>query len=69
MMKSLFLIVVLAVAGCGRSPASLGITGPGAPPTPDVPDNISPAGVLDGPSSPGPSTGPMPSNGPYFNYN
>ena len=33
-MRTLILLAALGLAGCGNSPASLGITGPGAPPSP-----------------------------------
>jgi hypothetical protein len=70
MMRRLWLIVALSAVGCSGSPGALGITGPGAPPTPEVPDNIAPAGVPDTGNSFGPSLGPMRSgNGRYFNYN
>ncbi len=69
MMRFLFLIAVFGIAACERSPESLGITGPGASPTPTAPeDRISPAGV-DPPGGYGPSLGPLPSSNRYFNYN
>jgi hypothetical protein len=66
------LVVALASAGCGATPASLGITGPGAPPPPPAaPDDstISSPGIPDPGASYGPSIGPIPSSGRYFNYN
>jgi hypothetical protein len=71
MMRAALLIAVLGVAGCNDSPASLGITGPGAPaPLPVIDDS-----VINGPTTPdtgvvyGPSIGPVQSSGRYFNYN
>jgi hypothetical protein len=70
MTRVLFLIAALGAAGCSGTPESLGITGPGAPPPQPQPrDDLSPAGIPDPGSSYGPSYGPIPSNGPYFNYN
>jgi hypothetical protein len=71
MTRTLFLIATLCVAGCGESPAALGITGPGAPPAPPAPNDDS---TIPNPGLPdtggyGPSYGPMPSSGRYFNYN
>lgn len=70
-MRVLFLIAVVSVAGCDRSPASLGITGPGAAPNPSVNDGtISAPGVPDsGGTYYGPSMGPIQPTGRYFNYN
>jgi len=34
MSRMVLLLIVLGLAGCSRTPGSLGITGPGAPPTP-----------------------------------
>ena len=69
-MRAALLIAVLGVAGCNDSPASLGITGPGAPaPLPVIDDS-----VINGPTTPdtgvvyGPSIGPVQSSGRYFNY-
>jgi hypothetical protein len=72
MTRALFLIATLCVAGCGDSPASLGITGPGAPPASPAPSDdstIANPGLPDAGGSYGPSYGPMPSSGRYFNYN
>jgi hypothetical protein len=69
MKRVLLMFAIVGMAGCDRSPASLGITGPGPPPAPPVPDDTSPVGVPSAPGSYGPSIGPMPSNGRYFNYN
>ena len=70
-MRTLILLAALGLAGCGNSPASLGITGPGAPPPPaPASDDSTSPGVPDqGGGYFGPSIGPMPSNGRYFNYN
>ncbi len=71
-MHRLILIAALSVAACGRSPASLGITGPGAPPplAPASDDStITNPGIPDQGGGYGPSIGPMPSSGRYFNYN
>jgi hypothetical protein len=70
-MRALALIAALGVAGCGGSPQSLGITGPGAPPVaPAVDDStISNPGIPDAGSGYGPSVGPTPSGGRYYNYN
>jgi hypothetical protein len=72
MMRIAFLFAALGVAACSSSPASLGITGPGAQPVaPPAPsDDIAPAGVPDVGNTYSPSYGPIPSgNGRYFNYN
>ena len=73
MMRTLILLAALGLAGCGNSPASLGITGPGAPPPPAPASDdstITSPGVPDqGGGYFGPSIGPMPSNGRYLNYN
>ncbi len=72
-MRALALVIVLCVAGCDATPASLGITGPGTsavpPRTPDD-GTLAAPGIPDPPANGyGPSFGPSPSNGPYFNYN
>jgi hypothetical protein len=70
MMRVLLLIAALGVAGCDASPASLGITGPGAPPplAPASDDSIiRNPGIPDPGGLYGPGTGPSP--GRYFNYN
>jgi hypothetical protein len=71
--RALALVIVLGVAGCDATPASLGITGPGTsavpPRTPDD-GTLSAPGIPDPPANGfGPSFGPSPNNGPYFNYN
>jgi hypothetical protein len=70
--RALTLVVVLGIAGCDASPASLGITGPGVSVPPRTPDD----GTTVAPGIPdpagggfGPSYGPTPTNGRYFNYN
>ncbi len=72
-MRALALVVVLGVAGCDATPASLGITGPGTsavPPRETNDGTLSPPGIPDPPANGyGPSYGPSPSNGRYFNYN
>ena len=69
----MFLIAVVGVAGCSESPASFGITGPGAeaPTMPSIRDDsiIGNPGVPEYGQSYGPSVGPIPSSGRYFNYN
>jgi len=70
MTRALFLIATLCVAGCGESPASFGITGPGAPPAPASDDSTIPnPGIPDAGGGYGPGFGPTPSSGRYFNYN
>ena len=72
MMRIFAVVIVMLVGGCGDSPASLGITGPGAPPPPpqQVDDStIANPGLPDSPGGYGPSIGPVPSGGRYFNYN
>ena len=72
MTRALVLIAALAVAGCAGSPQSLGITGPGAPPAtaPASDDStISNPGIPDAGGGYGPSIGPAPSGGKYYNYN
>jgi hypothetical protein len=71
-MHTLILLLALGLVGCSASPASLGITGPGAPaPPPAAPDDstIGSPGIPDPGASYGPSIGPAPSSGRYFNYN
>jgi hypothetical protein len=78
MTRLLPLLAALAAAGCNASPASLGITGPGAPPKPPpiIDDStILAPGTPDPGNGYGPSVGPTPSSaspsggGQYFNYN
>ncbi|MEJ0020356.1 MAG: hypothetical protein WDN25_28165 [Acetobacteraceae bacterium] len=70
-MRALALFAALTATACNASPASLGITGPAAPPP--LPATIDDSTIL-GPGIPdsvggyGPSIGPAPS-GRYFNYN
>ena len=66
------LIAVLGVAGCDDSPASLGITGPGAPAPLSCHRRQHDQRPRDRPilgPSIGPSIGPVQSSGRYFNYN
>jgi len=71
----LAVVAALGVAGCGETPAALGITGPGAPPpspaaAPVGDDSlINAPGMPDGSGSYGPSNGPIQTGGRYFNYN
>ncbi len=67
----LAVLVVIGVAGCNGSPESLGITGPGIPTAQPVHDDsvIDRPGIPDSGRGYGPSVGPMPSTGRYFNYN
>jgi hypothetical protein len=70
MMRVHTLLLVLCVAGCDAPPASLGITGPGAPPPlPPANDDstIRNPGIPDPGGGYGPGIGP--SSGRYFNYN
>jgi hypothetical protein len=73
MKRVLFLIAVVGVAGCSDSPASLGITGPGAAPPaqPSIGDDsiVGDPGIPNYGQSYGPSIGPIPSSGRFFNYN
>ncbi len=72
MIRGLILAVALGVAGCDGSPAALGITGPGVPPAPPpVTDDstITNPGIPNSTGTYGPSIGPIPSDGRYFNYN
>ena len=70
-MRVLVLIAALGMVGCDASPASLGITGPGAPPplapASDDDSTIRDPGIPDPGGIYGPGTGP--SQGRYFNYN
>ena len=72
-MRVTILIALLGMTGCADSPASLGITGPGSVPLPEpaVDDStVRPPGIPDsGGSYYGPSVGPAPASGRYFNYN
>jgi len=69
---SLLASALLSLAGCGDTPASLGITGPGANPAPpgvhDDPTIYAP-GVPASGGSYGPGSIPNLSGGQYFNYN
>lgn len=71
-MRLLMLLALCTLAGCGDTPASLGITGPGTPtqlpPPPDDPGLGNP-GVPDTGGGYGPRVGPTQSGGRYFNYN
>jgi hypothetical protein len=74
MTRVLLLIVGLGMAGCSGSPESYGITGPGASPvtvTPPSSDDstVGVPGLPDTGTGYGPSIGPMPQSGRYFNYN
>jgi len=70
-MRALVLIAALGVAGCGGSPQSLGITGPGAPPVAPARNDstISNPGIPDAGGGYSPGVGPSPSGDRYFNYN
>ena len=70
MTRILYLLAAIGITGCEGSPASLGITGPGpqAPPAGPSSDESEP-GLPDSMGNYGPSIGPIPSNGRYFNYN
>jgi hypothetical protein len=71
MMRAVALIVAVTTAGCSGSPSSYGITGPSQPAAAPMPDDstIRQPGIPDPGSSYGPSIGPIPSTGRYFNYN
>lgn len=71
MTRMLAALIVLAVAGCGRSPESLGITGPAPPVNPPVVDDstIANPGVPDPGMGYGNSVGPATQTGRYYNYN
>jgi hypothetical protein len=73
MMRATILIGVLALSGCGDTPASLGITGPGAPPPPAPAIDDTTVGVPGIPDTGGggygSGLGPAPASGRYFNYN
>jgi hypothetical protein len=71
-MRALVIAAVLVLAGCGATPASLGITGPGEPPPPPpapTDSTIGNPGLPDAGYGYGPSVGPNPASGQYFNYN
>ncbi len=71
MRNVLLLLAGLGLAGCDASPASLGITGPAPPPPPPKIDDstIMNPGIPDPGSGYGPSVGPSPTAGRYYNYN
>jgi hypothetical protein len=71
MTRVLLLIATLCVAGCGDSPASLGITGPGIAPSPPpgADDSTIPNPGIPNGGGYGPGLGPTPSSGRYFDYN
>jgi hypothetical protein len=71
-MRVVFALGVVALAGCGSTPQSLGITGPGAPPVaaPGADDSLVPPPGM--PSTGGSyryNIGPTQSGDRYFNYN
>jgi len=71
-MKRIMLpLIALSLAGCNATPASLGITGPAPPPPPPKADDstILAPGIPDPGNGYGPSVGPSPSAGRYYNYN
>jgi len=71
-MRGLLLLAVLALAGCEDSPGALGITGPTSPaPGRAAPDDstIGNPGIPDSGNGYGPSMGPSPTGGKFFNYN
>jgi len=72
MIRAFSLLAVLGLAACDATPASLGITGPGAPPPPPpaIDDStILNPGIPDPGNGYGPSVGTTPSPGRYYNYN
>jgi hypothetical protein len=71
-MRVALVLGVFELAGCGSTPASFGITGPGAPPTeaPGVDDSMVPApGISNTGGSSRYNIGPAQSGDRYFNYN
>ena len=71
-MRNVIILGVVVLAGCGSTPQSLGITGPGAPPVaaPGVDDSTIPApGIINGGGNYRYNIGPMQSGDRYFNYN
>ncbi len=71
MNRMLLWLIALSLAGCDATPASLGITGPAPPPPPPTVDDstITNPGIPDPGNGYGPSVGPSPSAGRFFNYN
>lgn len=71
-MKGVLLLGVFVLAGCGDSPQSLGITGPGAPPVeaPGADDSpLVPPGITNNGGSYRYNIGPTDAGDRYFNYN
>lgn len=70
MRVTVMLCLLIGLAGCDASPASLGITGPAPPPPVTTPDDstIGIPGVPDT-TGYGPSVAPSTGSGRYFNYN
>jgi hypothetical protein len=71
MKQTLRVLIALSLGGCSASPASLGITGPAPPPPPPTVDDstIMNPGIPDPGTWVGPSFGPSPTAGPFYNYN
>jgi hypothetical protein len=71
MKRMLLALIMLSLAGCDATPASLGLTGPAPPPpAPKVDDStIMAPGIPDPGNGYGPSIGTPPSPGSYYNYN
>jgi len=72
MIRGLVLALALGIAGCDSSPAALGITGPGPqrPQRSPIDDStITNPGIPDPSGTYGPSIGPIPNGGRFFNYN
>ncbi|HEX4172330.1 MAG TPA: hypothetical protein VHY82_07610 [Acetobacteraceae bacterium] len=72
-MRYLVLLAIAMLAGCGSSPRSLGITGPGAAPAeaPGANDSVvPPPGISNPEGSYRYNVGPLQSGGDrYFDYN
>lgn len=71
MKRMLLSLIVLNLAGCDATPASLGLTGPAPPPPPPKVDDstIMNPGIPDPGNGYGPSIATPPSPGSYYNYN
>ena len=72
MIRRLSMLAALALTACNATPASIGITGPGAPPPPPpaIDDStILNPGIPDPGNGYGPGVGTHPSAGQFYNYN
>ncbi len=71
-MRLVLMVGVVALAGCGGTPQSLGITGPGVAPAeaPGADDTVAPPpGIPNTGGSYRYNIGPTQSGARYFNYN